>query len=60
MLRGVLIGFFVASMFGMPAQSMAIVLTFWVFVFWFTNEQAAGVVQSDANRRDSGVHRSSQ
>jgi hypothetical protein len=35
MLRAVLIGFFVASMFGMPAQSIAIVITFWTFVFWF-------------------------
>ena len=30
LLRGVLIGFAVASMFGMPAQSIAIVITFWV------------------------------
>ena len=35
MLRGVLIGFCIASLFGMPAQSIAIVMTFWVFVFWF-------------------------
>jgi len=39
MLRGVLIGFAVASLFGMPAQSIAIVMTFWVFVFWFFSEQ---------------------
>jgi hypothetical protein len=39
MLRAVLLGFFVASMFGMPAQSIAIVITFWVFVFWLTTEQ---------------------
>jgi hypothetical protein len=39
MLRGVLIGFAVASMFGMPAQSIAIAMTFWVFVFWFVSEQ---------------------
>ena len=38
MLRGVLIGFGVASMFGMPAQSMAIVITFWAFVFWLWSE----------------------
>ena len=35
MLRGVLIAFFIASLFGMPSQSMAIVITFWTFVFWF-------------------------
>jgi hypothetical protein len=38
MLRGVLIGFFVASLFGVPAQSGAIVMTFWAFVFWFASE----------------------
>jgi O-antigen ligase len=38
MLRGVLIGFFIASLFGMPAQSMAIVITFWVFAFWIRIE----------------------
>jgi hypothetical protein len=39
MLRGVLVGFAVASTFGMPAQSIAIVITFWVFVFWFITER---------------------
>ncbi len=39
LLRGVLIGFAVASLFGMPAQSIAIAMTFWVFVFWFFIEQ---------------------
>lgn len=39
MLRGVLVGFFVASLFGMPAQSIAIVMTFWVFAFWFLLEK---------------------
>ena len=44
MLRGVLIGFAVASIFGMPAQSIAIVMTFWVFAFWFFSE--SGVAPS--------------
>jgi len=39
LLRGVVIGFGVASMFGMPAQSLAIVMTFWVFVFWLSLEK---------------------
>ena len=39
LLRGVLIAFGIASMFGMPAQSLAIVLTFWVFVFWLSLEK---------------------
>ncbi len=43
MLRGVLIGFAVASLFGMPAQSIAIAMTFWVFVFWFVTEQQPAV-----------------
>lgn len=42
MLRGVLIGFGAASMFGMPAQSIAIVITFWVFAFWLWLEATAG------------------
>jgi hypothetical protein len=39
MLRGVLAGFALAATFGMAAQSIAIVITFWVFVFWFLIEQ---------------------
>ncbi|HYE87709.1 MAG TPA: hypothetical protein VEA16_15205, partial [Vicinamibacterales bacterium] len=38
-LRAVLIGFFVASLFGVPSQSVAITVTFWVFVFWFMTER---------------------
>jgi hypothetical protein len=34
----VLIAFFIASLFGVPSQSTAITLTFWVFVFWFLIE----------------------
>jgi O-antigen ligase len=37
-LRGVLIATFIASLFGVPSQSVAIALTFWVFVFWFLVE----------------------
>lgn len=40
MIRGVLIGFGFASMFGVPAQSIAIALTFWVFAFWLLIEHA--------------------
>lgn len=39
-LRGILIGFFVASLFGMPAQSAAVVITVWVFAFWLLLERA--------------------
>ena len=41
MLRGVMIAFFIASLFGMPSQSVAIVITFWAFVFWFSLERPA-------------------
>ena len=41
MLRGVLAAFFVASLFGLPSQSVAITITFWVFVFWFSQESPA-------------------
>lgn len=38
MLRGVLVAFFIAALFGVPAQSAAIAMTFWVFAFWFALE----------------------
>ena len=37
-LRAVFIGFVSASIFGMPAQSIAIVITFWAFAVWFLLE----------------------
>lgn len=40
LLRAVLIGFAVASMFGMPGQAAAVVVTLWVFVFWLFLERA--------------------
>jgi len=43
LLRGILLGFFAASVFGMPAQSIAIVITFWVFAFWIYSERAGPV-----------------
>ena len=43
LLRAVLIGFVVASMFGMPGQASAVAITFWVFVFWFVVERADDV-----------------
>ena len=39
MLRGVLIGFGVASMFGMPAQSLSVAITVWVLIFWLLQER---------------------
>lgn len=50
LLRGVIIGFGVASMFGMPAQSLAIVVTFWVFVFWLSLEKGLPPAAPDAGR----------
>ena len=40
LLRGILIGFFVASLFGVPAQAMAVVITFWVLAFWLLLNRA--------------------
>ena len=39
MLRGVLIGFGVASMFGVPGQAAAVAITVWVLVFWLLQER---------------------
>jgi O-antigen ligase len=47
MLRGLLIAFFIASLFGLPSQSAAITMTFWVFVFWFVAEHRG---DSDSTR----------
>lgn len=50
MLRGVMIAFFIASVFGVPSQSVAIVITFWTFVFWFAQEKGEGSGESVATR----------
>ena len=57
MLRGVLVGFALAATFGMAAQSIAIVITFWVFVFWFLLEQAPSstFAQSASADREASV-----
>ena len=39
MLRGVLIGFGVASMFGVPGQAAAVAITVWALVFWLLQER---------------------
>ena len=39
LLRGAMLGFLVASLFGMPAQSAAVLITFWTFVFWILVER---------------------
>ena len=39
MLRGVLIGFAVASMFGVPGQAAAVAITVWALVFWLLQER---------------------
>lgn len=46
LIRGALLGFAVASIFGMPAQSAAVLITFWVFVFWLLLERGAAAVPS--------------
>jgi len=39
-LRGALIAFGLASMFGMPGQSIPLAVTFWILVFWFAMARA--------------------
>jgi hypothetical protein len=40
LIRAALLGFIVASIFGMPAQSAAVLITFWTFVFWLLLERS--------------------
>ncbi len=35
-LKGALVAIGLASMFGMPAQSLPVAITFWTFAFWYT------------------------
>jgi hypothetical protein len=49
-LRGVLIAFFIASLFGLPSQSAAITMTFWIFVFWFVLERGGHVLQPSTTK----------
>lgn len=46
--RAALLGFLVASIFGMPAQSAAVMITFWTFVFWLLVERGAATSSSSA------------
>lgn len=55
MLRGVLIAFFFASLFGLPSQSAAITLTFWVMVFWFALEQGGDALVPSREQKWSPV-----
>ena len=41
MLRAVLIGFGVASMFGVPGQAAAVAITVWALVFWLLQERGS-------------------
>ena len=47
LIRAALLGFLVASIFGMPAQSAAVMMTFWVFVFWLLSERGAVAMPGD-------------
>jgi hypothetical protein len=48
-LRGVLLGFAAASLFGMAGQSMPVILTFWVFVFWFATSKDESIDRADSH-----------
>jgi hypothetical protein len=57
LLRGALIGFAVASIFGMPGQSAAVAVTFWAFVFWLLLErgEAAAAASSTQWSRTAAI-----
>lgn len=38
-LRGALVGFGIASMLGMPGQSLPVVITFWTMAFWYASQK---------------------
>jgi hypothetical protein len=48
-LKGALVSIGLASMMGMPAQSLPVVITFWTFAFWYTR-----LVERDASTWSSG------
>ena len=52
MLRGVLVAFFIASLFGLPSQNLAVTITFWIFVFWFTAERGVAAATEETARPD--------
>ena len=49
LIRGALLGFLVASIFGMPAQSAAVLFTFWTFVFWLFLERGGAAATPSFN-----------
>lgn len=51
LLRGALIGFSVASIFGMPGQAAAVAITFWAFVFWLLLEHGEATTSTGAGSR---------
>ena len=51
LLRGAVIGFAVASVFGMPGQAAAVAVTFWAFVFWLLIERGEATVATSVAGR---------
>ena len=37
LLKSILVGFGLASVFNIPAENLAILLTFWIFIFWLSS-----------------------
>jgi hypothetical protein len=48
-LKGALVGFGLTSLVGMPAQSLPVTMTFWMFAFWYTR-----LVTDSANETPDG------
>jgi hypothetical protein len=44
--RGLLVGFALISLVGMPGQDIGVAVTFWTAVYWFTSETSTGDVRA--------------
>jgi hypothetical protein len=48
-IKGAILGFVIASLFGVPAQSLPVTITFWTFVFWYARLTAPQLTSGHAN-----------
>jgi len=47
-IKGDILGFVIASLFGVPAQSLPVTITFWTFVFWYARLTAPQLTSGHA------------
>jgi hypothetical protein len=48
-IKGAILGFVIASLFGVPAQSLPVTITFWTFVLWYTRLAAPELTAGHAS-----------